>query len=104
MASGIVMRVHRVRSEVVLAACDEELLGRDLPVGRSGRTVKVSAQFYGERVVSADELRWALHRCTIANLLGERVLAEAEREGVLRPGGHGQLGGVPHAEIFTMLG
>lgn len=104
MAPGIVMRVHRVRSEVVLAACDEELIGRDLPVGTAGRTVRVTSQFYGERTVSAEELRWALHRCTIANLLGERVLAEAEREGVVRAGGHGKLGGVPHAEIFTMQG
>ena len=98
------MRIHRVRSEVVLAACDEELLGRQLPVGTAGRTVTISSQFYGERRVTPEELRWALHQCTIANLLGERVLAEAEREGVLSPGGHGRLGGVPHAEIFTMLG
>jgi hypothetical protein len=104
MAGGIVMRIHRVRSEVVLAACDEELLGRELPVGSAGRKVPVSSQFYGERVVAAEELRWALHRCTIANLLGERVLAEAEREGLLAPGARGMLGGVPHAEIIAMLG
>jgi len=104
MAGGIVMRVHRVRSEVVLAACDEELLGTSLPVGNAGRTVVVSPSFYGERVVGLEELRWALHRCTIANLLGARTLAEAEREGVIGPGGHGTLGGVPHAEIFTMVG
>lgn len=103
MADGVVMRIHRVRGEVVLAACDEELLGRDLPVGTSGRTVKVTSQFYGERVVQPEELRFALHRCTIANLLGPRVLAEAEREGVIAPGGHGLLGGVPHAEIIAML-
>src|SRR5271154_2190090 len=103
MAGGVVMRIHRVRGEVVLAACDEELLGQDLPVGSSGRTVKVTSQFYGERVVQLEELRWALHRCTIANLLGSRVLAEAEHEGVIAPGGHGLLGGVPHAEIITML-
>jgi len=104
MAGGIVMRVHRVRSEMVVAACDEELIGRRLPVGSAGRTVTVSPQFYGERLVSAEELRWALKRCTIANLLGPRVLAEAEAAGVVTAGAHGQLGGVPHAEIFTMVG
>ena len=104
MPEGIVMRVHRVRGEIVVAACDEELLNARLPVGTAGRTVTVSPQFYGERVVSLEELRWALHRCTIANLLGPRVLAEAEREGVIAPGGHGLLGGVPHAEIVTMVG
>ncbi len=96
------MRVHRVRAEVVVAACDEELLGRDLPVGTAGRTVRVSAQFYGERRVSLEEFLLAARRATIVNLLGSRVLALAEREGMIAPGGAGSLGGVPHAEIFSI--
>ncbi|HXW66949.1 MAG TPA: DUF424 family protein [Thermoplasmata archaeon] len=99
---GIVMRVHRVRSEFVVAACDAELLGRDLPVGDAGRTVKVSGQFYGERVVSREEVLWALERATIANLLGPRVLKLAEEGGFVGPNGTGRLGGIPHAEIFAI--
>ena len=99
---GVVMRVHRVRAEFVVAACDADLLGRDLPVGEKGRTVKVSAQFYGERRVTRDELLWALERATIANLLGERVLRLASEGGFVTAKGTGTLGGVPHAEIFSM--
>lgn len=100
---GLVMRVHRVRTEFVVAACDADLIGRDLPVGDAGRTVKVSSQFYGERQVSAAELLWALERATIANLLGERVLRIAEDGGYVVPGSAGTLGGVPHAEIFSVV-
>jgi uncharacterized protein len=99
---GIVMRVHRVRSEFVVAACDAELVGRDLPVGTSGRTVRISGQFYGERRVSPEEVLWALERATIANLLGERTLRLAQEGGFVAPGGTGLLGGVPHAEIFSV--
>jgi uncharacterized protein len=102
--AGFVMRVHRVRAEFVVAACDAELLGQDLPIGDAGRTVKISAQFYGERRVSREELLWALERATIANLLGARVLRLAEEGGYVAPGGTGTLGGVPHAEIFSMVG
>lgn len=102
MGNGIVMRVHQVRTEFVVAACDEELLGQELPVGTKGRTVKVTSQFYGERPVSEDELVWALKRATIANLLGVRVLNVAQREGFVPEGGFGVLGGVPHAEIIQM--
>jgi len=101
---GVVMRVHRVRSEFVVAACDADLLGRDLPVGDQGRTVKVSPQFYGERKVSREELLWALERATIANLLGERVIKLAAEGGFVSADGAGTLGGVPHAEIFAMTG
>ncbi len=98
------MRVHRVRSEFVVAACDADLLGRDLPVGDKGRTVKVSSQFYGERRVSREELLWALQRATIANLLGERVMKLAAEGGFVSADGVGTLGGVPHAEIIAMSG
>jgi len=101
---GFVMRIHKVRAEFVVAACDAELLGRDLPVGEAGRTVKVSSQFYGERRVSREELLWALKRATVANLLGARVLRLAEEQGLVAPGGTGTLGGVPHAEIFALVG
>ena len=103
MANGIVMRVHRVRSEFVVAACDEELLGQELRVGTRGTPVRVTSHFYGERPVSEDELVWALRRATTANLLGPRVLAIAQREGFVSSEGLGQLGGVPHAEIFAMV-
>jgi uncharacterized protein len=102
--AGFVMRVHRVRSEFVVAACDAELVGRELPIGDAGRTVKISGQFYGERVVTREELIWALERATIANLLGERVLRLAQEGGFVGPGGTGMLGGVPHAEIFAIHG
>jgi hypothetical protein len=101
---GVVMRIHRVRSEFVVAACDADLLGRDLPVGDKGRTVKVSTQFYGERRVSREELIWALQRATIANLLGDRVLKLAAEGGFVSADGVGTLGGVPHAEIISMSG
>ena len=100
--TGVVMRVHRVRAEIVVAACDAELLGRDLPVGTAGRTAKVSGQFYGERVVSKDEFVLALRRATVANLLGAQVLKWAQEEGFVDAEGCGILGGVPHAEIFTV--
>ncbi|HKV89679.1 MAG TPA: DUF424 family protein [Thermoplasmata archaeon] len=103
MGGEIVMRVHRVRAEVVVAACDADLIGRELPVGPSGRTVTVTSHFYGERAVSEEELIWALQRATTANLLGERVLQIARERGFVSPGGTGLLGGVPHAEIFAMV-
>ena len=106
MAEGdgarIVMRIHRVRSEFVVAACDEELLERELPVGERGRTVRVSRQFYGERRVGREELLWALERATIANLLGAAVCRLACEAGLIADGTTATLGGVPHAEIVSM--
>lgn len=99
---GIVMRVHRVRGEVIVAACDAELLGRELVLGH-GPDQKISPHFYGGRPVSREELLWALERATSANLLGPRVLRVAEEAGYVVAGETGTLGGVPHAMIFSLL-
>lgn len=104
MADGIVMRIHRVRAEIVVAACDQELLGTELPVGTKGRTVRITSDFYGERTVTREELVWAIQKATQVNLLGERVVSVAKAEGFVAEGGQGSLGGVPHAQIFAMLG
>ncbi len=103
-AGDFVMRVHRVRSETVVAVCDADLVGRKLPVGHQGRTVTVSPQFYGDRPVGREEVAWALQRATIANLLGERTVALALEMGLIADGVPGRLGGVPHAEIVTLVG
>ncbi len=102
-AGGFVMRIHRVRTEFVVAACDAELLGRELSLAGGG-SVKITSHFYGERQVTREELLWALERATVANLLGARVLKIAEEGGHVRPGATSMLGGVPHAEIFAMVG
>ncbi len=104
MGEGVVMRIHRVRAEFVVAACDAELLGRRLPIGENGHTVTVSSQFYGEREVSVEELLWALERATVANLLGSRVLQIAREHGHVDEEATTTLGGVPHAEIFALVG
>ncbi len=101
--SPIVMRVHRVRAEVVVAACDAELLGRELPLGRGSQRVKVSPQFYGERRVPREELVWAIQHGTIVNLLGTTVCRIAQEAGLLARDRTGTLGGVPHAEIFSFV-
>ena len=96
------MRIHRIRAEFVVAACDAELIGRDVPIGANGRRVRISEQFYGERRVPPAELLWALARATTANLLGEHVLRLAREAGFVNDACTGSLGGIPHAEIFVM--
>jgi hypothetical protein len=99
---GIVMRIHRVRAEIVVAACDSELVGQRLPLGPAGGTTHISGQFYGDRRVAVEELVTAVRRCTIANLLGSRTCRVVQQAGLLEEEQTGTLGGVPHAEIVSI--
>lgn len=97
---GVVMRVHRVRTDLVVAACDSELLGTELSVGK-GRA-KVSSHFYGRILVSEEEFVSQVKRGTIVNLLGERTIAWAVAAGLLSHRAPMTLGGVPHAQIIDV--
>ena len=96
----VVLRVHRVRGEVVVAACDAELVETEVKLGQ--RAIKISSSFYGITAVSTDEFLREVRRGTIVNLLGPRAVAWAESAGLIAPGGTGTLGGIPHAEIVQM--
>jgi hypothetical protein len=97
---GIVMRVHRTGRELVVAACDEELLGRELTVG--SRKYKVDSSFYGSVRVDPMELISHLSVATIANLLGKRTVGEAIKAGLVEEGATTFLDGVLHAEMVRM--
>ncbi|EQD69980.1 protein containing DUF424 [mine drainage metagenome] len=96
----VVLRVHRVRGEVVVAACDAELVETEVKLGQ--RAIKISSSFYGVTAVSAEEFLREVRRGTIVNLLGPRAVSWAESAGLIAPGGTGTLGGIPHAEIVQM--
>lgn len=93
----IYVKIHEKGRDKLLAACDEELLGKDL------EGFVVSERFYGGK--SVDEKRFAemLDECTIANLTGQTVINTAKNKGLVRENGITTIAGVPHAQIVRML-
>lgn len=93
-------RVYRSGREVVLAAADEELVGREF---RDGKVrLKVSEAFYGSETIEPRDLVVQLRGCTIANLVGERVVALAVEQGYVSEQHILWIGGVPHAQMATL--
>ena len=95
------MKILNINGEVLLAAADSELINRNLREGKLHLEVK--QDFYGEMKVSEETLISSLGICTIANLVGERVVNAAieanyiDRENVIR------IDGVPHAQLAKIV-
>jgi len=83
-----------------VAACDEEVLGRELREGKL--RLHVTPNFYGTDRVSSDELTNQLRGCTIANLVGERAVGLAVEHGLVAPERVLWIAGVPHAQMATL--
>jgi len=97
----IAMRIYKVRGEVMVAACDRELLGKKFEEGELVLEVKDS--FYYESFVTDTTFINSMKIATIANLVGEHVVDLAIKEGFVEEEGVIRIKGVPHAQMFLML-
>lgn len=96
----IIARFHRKGGEVILAACDSEIAGRRLADGEV--TMDTGTDFFKGSEVSEDEFRGMLAQATSANLVGERAVGIAVKEGFVHPDACLDIAGVPFAMFFCM--
>jgi uncharacterized protein len=95
------MRTYKQGRERLVAACDEEVLGRQLKEGSI--QLHVDPGFYDGSRVDEEALEFHLRSCTIANLVGAKVVDLAVRLGFVDPGNIIKIEGVPHAQWALMI-
>ncbi len=90
------MRKYRQGRERLVAACDEELVGKTLSEGEV--ELHVDPRFYEGTLIDEEGLSAHLRQCTVANLVGKRVVELAIEMGMIDPGNVLDIDGVPHAQ------
>ncbi|NLL94335.1 MAG: DUF424 family protein [Thermoplasmatales archaeon] len=90
------IKMHRAGPEMLLAACDVELLGRTFSEG--GARITVGRHFYFGEEATAEMLVERMRSATIMNLTGERAVALAVAEGYVDPERTITIQGVIHAQ------
>lgn len=98
---AVAAKEYRQGKERLLAACDEELLGRTLR--DNGVKFEVSPAFYDGDRITDEEFRAMLAHCTVANLVGERVVRLAIEAGLVDEENTMRIEGVPHAQYALMF-
>lgn len=93
-------KVYRAQSEVVVAACDRSVHGKSFEEGNL--ILHVKKEFYGEELVGEEEVSSLLERATIANIVGENIVAHAIKIGIIEPQNVLRVKGVPHAQMVRM--
>ena len=84
----------------VLACCDKELLGQTLTQGKIHFEVRES--FYKGQAVSEEKFRGLLKQASNINLVGEKCVGLALKEGYLNQNDIIKIQGIPHALIFKL--
>jgi len=97
----IYVKIYRVQGEVLLAACDEELLGKTFHEGEL--KLEVKERFYKGELMEEDALESLLEEATIANLTGERCVSKAIELGYVDENRVLHIEGVPHAQMAKIF-
>ncbi len=98
----MILKVHRRGKDVVVAACDEELLDRTIKCGEL--KLHISRNFYGTEICNEEEFLAALRLCTSANLIGKKTIDIAMKAGFIRIEGVMDIDGIPHAQLYKISG
>lgn len=85
----------------LLAACDKELIGRELKEGKI--CFEITESFYKDKIVDCDGLQQVIGRCTVFNLVGQKVIDCANQSLSINKDNILNIQGVPHIQIVRML-
>ncbi len=94
------MKVHKYNNEILVAASDADLIGKTFVDGKL--TLQISKIFYGEEIVTAEQLIEKLEIATIANLVGKEVISIAINEKFIKEEGIIRIAGIPHAQMVLI--
>ncbi|KPU62239.1 hypothetical protein EP1X_09785 [Thermococcus sp. EP1] len=97
----IYVKVYRVQGEVLIAACDEDLLGKTFKEGEL--KLEVKERFYKGELKDPEELGKFLEEATIANLTGKICVKKAIELGYIDEKRVLHIQGVPHAQMAKLL-
>ncbi len=99
-ANKIYMKVYTVYNEVLVAACDAELIGKTLREGEI--EFHVSKEFYADVLGDEEMLKKHLAKATIANLVGHKAVKCGIEMGMIDEENILKIAGIPHAQ-FALL-
>ncbi len=95
------MKVYSQGKETLVAAADEDLLGKTFREGKF--KIEVGTFYEGDRVTE-EALLAHLRLATIGNFVGRETVEAAKRGGYVSDEGVLWIGGVPHAQYVMMMG
>lgn len=100
---GYAVKAYQEGADVLLAACDAELLDRTFRDKERGIKIHVSKEFYHGDVVGVKRLEELMRCATILNLIGKRTVSIAKALSLVDERGVIVIGTVPHAQVVRLL-
>ena len=98
--SSVYLRIRKTHDHVLVAVCDEALLGKVLVDG--DLEFNVSADFYGGQLVDITTYLDQLKDATIVNMIGQSSVEAAVNAGIIHEQAILYIDGHPHAQWIRL--
>ncbi|MCY0868869.1 MAG: DUF424 family protein [Desulfurococcus sp.] len=98
----VYVKRYEVQGEVVVAACDEDVLGLRLVDQEANVVLDIDPRFYKGDLVDIEKAVEVLSNATIGNIAGENIVRIAIDRGLVHPEAVLRVKGVPVA-MFTRI-
>lgn len=99
---GFVARVITWEGTALVNICDQELLGQKVRDG--SLEMHLSRDYFGGELVSSEEALQLVRSCSMANLVGQRIVGRVLAERLAAPGAVRTIGAVAFLMIFKFAG
>lgn len=93
-------KAFRTKHELVGALCDEDMLDKRLDDGEV--SIRVSKEFYGGMLITADMAVRVMRKVNICNIIGNGIVALAEENGFITRENIILIDGVAHAQFVKL--
>jgi len=93
-------KIFQTKYEIVVALCDEKLI--DKVIDRKIRKIKISKHFYGGELIDEEKAVKLMEEATIGNLIGEKIVEIAEKNGFISRENIILIDGIPHAQFVKI--
>jgi len=95
-------KIFSTRHDIVVALCDENLIDKEIKSKELGMKIKISKNFYGERLIDETVALRIMRKATIGNLMGEQAVDLAEKNGFIIRKNVILIDGIPHAQFVKI--
>ena len=92
------MRTTKYQDSLMINICDIELIGSRLQEGEL--LIDITKEYFQQEIIEAVEAEELLRTCSIANLVGERIVSQAVQLKLAKERSIRRISGVPFLMIF----
>lgn len=98
MSEQYTARITRYQGSIMVDICDLDLIGTKLE--QDGLVINLTREYYQQEVIEQPRVQEYLHKCDIANLVGDRIVKQALDMKLAKEASIKRIAGVPFLMIY----